>query len=485
VAGLAAADGGYFPPSWGWAGVGLASVAIAAGGLGGALRLGRLERGFLAALALVAAWAAVSATWSLSPPSSILEGQRLLVPLAAAGAFLLAGRRRSAAALSVGVLGAAIAVGTANLVLRSDRGAAVGGAAAEPVGYENGLAVLLVLGVAIAAGLVATAPTRGRRLLALAAGLFLLVPLAPLRSGGAWLALAAGLAAASVLRRARAPLAYPAAVGLGLAVAVAGAGALDDHRAAYWRVAAASIRDEPLHGTGAGTFARTWLLERRQAVQAHDAHNLYLETLAETGPLGLALLAGTLSIPLAAAVSARADPRAAPAGAAYAAFVVHAGIDWDWELAAVVVAAVAPACALLLLARPRAPSGALSPSGRVALIGAAAAVALAALVGLAGNTAVARAEAAVREGDWPAAEAQAARATRLAPWSAEAWRLRGEAQLGRGERAAARRSFRRALARDGSNPQLWLALANTLPRDERAAAVARALRLNPLGVAPE
>jgi ABC-type uncharacterized transport system YnjBCD ATPase subunit len=41
------------------------------------------------------------------------------------------------------------------------------------------------------------------------------------------------------------------------------------------------------------------------------------------------------------------------------------------------------------------------------------------------------------------------------------------------------------VAKDPSNPDLWLALANTLRGNARARAVAQALRLNPLGVAPE
>ena len=47
-------------------------------------------------------------------------------------------------------------------------------------------------------------------------------------------------------------------------------------------------RDEPLHGTGAGSFEAHWLRERPISFYARDAHNLYLETLGELGALGLA-----------------------------------------------------------------------------------------------------------------------------------------------------------------------------------------------------
>jgi len=181
----------------------------------------------------------------------------------------------------------------------------------------------------------------------------------------------------------------------------------------------------------------------------------------------------------------RADPLAPAAAAPYAAFLVHAGIDWDWELAAVTVAAIAAACGLLLLARPRAPSGAVGPRARLALVVAAVVVGLASLGGLVGNTAVARARAAAADGEWAEAESRAELATTLAPWSAEAWRILGEAQQEQGEADEARRSLRRAVAKDPSDPDLWLALANTLRGNARARAVAQALRLNPLGVAPE
>ena len=83
-------------------------------------------------------------------------------------------------------------------------------------------------------------------------------------------------------------------------------------RSDYWDVAVAMARDAPLVGEGAGGFERTWLRERPALLYVRDAHNLYLETLAEIGVVGLVLL---LTAPARAALGCRARARA-PAGAA-------------------------------------------------------------------------------------------------------------------------------------------------------------------------
>ncbi|MGH3136680.1 MAG: O-antigen ligase family protein, partial [Gaiellaceae bacterium] len=69
-------------------------------------------------------------------------------------------------------------------------------------------------------------------------------------------------------------------------------------RAGYWRVAARMVERAPVLGEGAGGFERRWTEERPAPNNARDAHNLYLETLAELGPAGLALLLVALGAPL-------------------------------------------------------------------------------------------------------------------------------------------------------------------------------------------
>src|SRR5207253_2468042 len=103
-------------------------------------------------------------------------------------------------------------------------------------------------------------------------------------------------AGAAGRRRRRVVLAAVVVVALGGAAAVARSGATEP-RASYFRVAwHDQIRAHPLLGTGAGTFGLYW--ERSGKVLrfggALDAHSLYLETLAELGPVGLLLLGATL-----------------------------------------------------------------------------------------------------------------------------------------------------------------------------------------------
>ena len=82
-----------------------------------------------------------------------------------------------------------------------------------------------------------------------------------------------------------------------------------------------------------------------------DVHSLELEQLAELGLVGLLALAAFLAgVLLAARTALRRDPAAA-AGAAAAALVwlLHASIDWDWQLPAVSLPALVLAGALVVI----------------------------------------------------------------------------------------------------------------------------------------
>jgi O-antigen ligase len=251
-------------------------------------------------------------------------------------------------------------------------------------------------------------------------------------------------------------------------------------RSNMWRVAWRDYAAHPVLGSGAGSYERYWNRDRDIAYSVRDAHSLYLETLAELGPVGLALLALALAAPLVAAARARRSPLAPAAAGAYVAYLLHAGIDWDWELAAVTVAGLVVGGALMLAARGNraAPSG--SGRRRAALLASIAPVLGFVVFALVGNNAAESSTRALLSERFGAAEAAARTAARWTPWSPEPWLLLGQAQLQRGDRGAASASFRRALAKDDGDWEAWYGLALASRGAASRRALARALELDPL-----
>jgi hypothetical protein len=132
---------------------------------------------------------------------------------------------------------------------------------------------------------------------------------------------------------------------------------LQSNRYAYWRVALRAFGDEPLRGVGAGGWAVYWLRYRTVPEGAQDAHSLPLQTLAELGLIGAALLLAFLG---GVGYAARAAHRVAPglaAGPIAGAIVwlAHSPLDWDWEMPALTLVALVLAGTLLGLADVAAP----------------------------------------------------------------------------------------------------------------------------------
>jgi O-antigen ligase/polysaccharide polymerase Wzy-like membrane protein len=247
-------------------------------------------------------------------------------------------------------------------------------------------------------------------------------------------------------------------------------------RTGQWSVAWRDVKAHPLLGSGAGTFEFAWFQDRKTQSKVRDAHNLYIETLAELGPLGLALLAAALVLPLVAGVRNRDRPLAFAAFGAYVAFLVHAAVDWDWEIASVTLAALL--CGAALLPTRRRPFGfrlrQMVLAASVVLVGVG-------VYTLAAEIPVSRLRAAAARGDWAAAERDARRAAAVAPWSAEPWFALGEAELAAGRLPQAQDALLKATARSPRSWAAWLDLAKATSGTERADALARAEQLDPLG----
>ncbi len=124
---------------------------------------------------------------------------------------------------------------------------------------------------------------------------------------------------------------------------------LQSNRYAYWTVALRAFGDEPVRGVGAGGWAVYWLRDRKITEFAQDAHSLPLQTMAELGLIGLALLAAFLA---GLGISGRVAMRAAPAAAAgplagFITYIAHAPLDWDWQMPALTLIAMILGGALL------------------------------------------------------------------------------------------------------------------------------------------
>jgi hypothetical protein len=251
-------------------------------------------------------------------------------------------------------------------------------------------------------------------------------------------------------------------------------------RSEYWTVAWDAYRAHPWGGTGAGTFELQWYRDRPNPFGARDAHNLYLETVSELGPVGLLVLVVALAIPLIALRSSRRESLVVSAGAAYVAFLLHAGLDWDWELPAVTLAAMFSAAVVLVGARTGESSIEIGGRGRLAAMLVVAALGAAAFVLQVGNGRLARASSALADGRSAAAIEDARSARRWLPWDSEPWRLEAEAKLARRDAEGARKSLRSAIEKDPRDWRLWYGLTLATTGKERSAAADRARALNPL-----
>jgi hypothetical protein len=597
VLGLALANGGFFPTSWGWAALPCFGVAIVLLLAGGTVRPSRLELAFLVSLTALVGWIWLSTVWTTSVTTTALEGERAVVLLAGVAVVLAAARARSATPLLAGVAAAAFgacAYGLATRLFPERLGTfdpLAGYRLAAPIGYWNGLGIVAAIGVALCLGLAVRGPVPVARALAAAALPPLAVALYFTFSRGSIVALLVGLAAAVALdprrlqlvggalvlapatalalfaashsealthRRASiaqasheghrlavvlvllaalsaalalvlgsverrftvsrtVSLAFAALLVAGLAAALAAAfvrygsppalvqRAYDNFREPVtrttpnlnrrlltissgrryrlWNVAWGEVKAHPVLGGGAGSYGAVWLRKRHHPFQVEDAHSLYLETLAELGAIGLALLLVVLALPFVAAVRARTQPFVPFALAAFVAFLVHAGIDWDWELPAVTLAAFLCGIACLLAQRgPGAESlRPLPVRARLAAAAVAAALTAGAAVMLLGNAAVGASKAEAAAGRFGLAKQDARKAIRWTPWLSVGWQQLGEAELALGQLRGARRSLRTAIAGDPRNWVLWLDLAAAEDGFPRTRAIQTALRLNPYG----
>jgi hypothetical protein len=109
----------------------------------------------------------------------------------------------------------------------------------------------------------------------------------------------------------------------------------------WWTEAWQAFVDQPLRGTGAGTFELTHRLLRTNDIVVTEPHNVPLQFLGETGIVGFLLGLGSVAAACVGAVRAlrRLEGVERVAGVALAisaaAYLLHSIVDFDWDFVAV------------------------------------------------------------------------------------------------------------------------------------------------------
>ena len=259
-------------------------------------------------------------------------------------------------------------------------------------------------------------------------------------------------------------------------------------RIQHWEKALDAWRDEPLKGTGAGTYELTWAQNRDTEFTVRDGHSLYLETMSELGLVGLALLIVALGgILVALAARARGPDRALWAALLTVASVwaLHAAQDWVWELPSVTVWLFAAGG--IALARREAPAtgearGAPPRLARVVIALVVLALAVTPVLNALADARVRDSVTAFKRGDCANAIEHALSATSIVGARPEPYAILAFCDVRLGKPELAERMIRNAVDRDPGN---WiyhygLALVRAVRGEDPRPEVAVARRLNPL-----
>ncbi len=288
-------------------------------------------------------------------------------------------------------------------------------------------------------------------------------------------------------------------------------------RARYWKEALQVFKAHPLLGAGAEGYGTARLRYRQETLVVGHAHGFIVQTLADLGIVGLALV---LALLVSWILAARRPTHPLRGGrytperigmlsmlVVVVVFGLHSLIDWTWYVPG-------DACVALLCAGWLAGRGELAPAPgtrrrgwlragwrrlrerpqpvRLALAGTAVVAALLAAWAQwePQRSEEARGEALTlaEDGHLRAAQSAAESAVSRDPLSAEALFALADVQQIAGRGGLARQTLQRAVRLQPSNPQTWLELGrDDLAHDPRAALkeLQAAVYLNPETIAPE
>jgi hypothetical protein len=260
----------------------------------------------------------------------------------------------------------------------------------------------------------------------------------------------------------------------------------------WWKEAWRLWEDEPVLGTGAGSFAVARRPIRENTTFATEPHNIALQFLAETGLVGFLLAAGAWAAGGFALVGAvrRLDGPEHAAGLALSvaalAYLLHALVDYDWDF----LALTAPLMFVVGVLIARGAPGTRRTRSVVWSV-AGVAVALTVVSSLAAPWLAARkveeALAAVRESTPQRAIEEAKTARSLNPLSIDPLLALAAAEEAQGDTDAALRYYQDAVRLQPENWRSWYELGQyeltAGRRDQGIADLQRSRQLDPLGPA--
>jgi tetratricopeptide (TPR) repeat protein len=245
----------------------------------------------------------------------------------------------------------------------------------------------------------------------------------------------------------------------------------------WWEEAWELFRDNPVAGTGAGTFSVARRPIRHNTTVATEPHNLALQFLAETGLVGFLLVAGAgtaATVGIARAVRRLDEGEAAAAsalGVVALAYLAHALIDYDWDFVGVTAPLFLVLGVLLATGRPVA-AGRREPffAAGMALLSVAAVAALAAP--WLAEREVAEAYAAIERREPSQAVDLGRKAHSLNPLSVEPFFAEAAGEEARGNRGTALDLYIEAVELQPRNPRTWFELGRfELELGDRDAAI--------------
>jgi O-Antigen ligase len=256
-------------------------------------------------------------------------------------------------------------------------------------------------------------------------------------------------------------------------------------RTDLWNVALRAFSASPAHGVGAGAYQTAWDRGRPHYAYTVNTHSLYLQAMAELGLPGVLLLAVLVgSIVFGIAARSR-GPRRALCGTLLATAIVcvlHAGVDWDWEMPVVMLGLFAAGGLALSLRSGEGPGWAPAHNTRIVLA-LLCLLTLALPVSLIGSQSrLGSAERALYASNCAAATPAALSSIGWLDVRPEPYEVVGFCDLRRGLPRLAVAAMRAAVSHD---PRSWethyaLAIAQASAGIDPRASVATALRMDPL-----